>query len=60
MSSAVSTPRCGEPLTSITSCVRQNLSIASATKPCDQAFARALDLRDAVAAGALGFLQDAA
>ena len=36
MSSPVSTPLCGEPLVSITSWVRQNLSIASATKPCDQ------------------------
>jgi len=38
MSSAESTPLCGEPETSMTACVRQNLSIASATKPCDQAF----------------------
>ena len=54
-----STPRCGEPLTSMTSWVRQNSSIASATKPCDQALRARFDLRDAVAAGAFGFLQDA-
>ena len=36
MSSPVSTPECGVPLVSITFWVRQNLSIASATKPCDQ------------------------
>ena len=58
MSSPVSTPRCGAPLTSITSWVRQNLSIASATKPCDQAL-RARSISLAAAAGALGFLQDA-
>ena len=39
--------------------MRQNLSIASATKPCDQTLRARFDLRDAVAAGALGFLQDA-
>src|SRR2546430_1100737 len=39
MSSADSTPRCGEPRTSITSCARQNLSMAPATKPCGEAFA---------------------
>jgi hypothetical protein len=36
MSCPVSTPLCGEPLVSITACVRQKVSIACATKPCDQ------------------------
>ena len=45
--------------TSITSCVRQNLSIASATKPCDHALRARFDLRDAVGAGAFGLFQDA-
>ena len=38
MSSPVSTPLCGLPLVSITACVRQNVSMAWATKPCDQTF----------------------
>ena len=38
MSSPASSPRWRRPETSITSCVRQNLSIASATKPCDHDF----------------------
>ena len=59
MSSPVSTPRCGSPLVSITSCVRQKRSIASATKPCDQALRARFDLRDAIAARALGLAQHA-
>ena len=55
----VSTPECGVPLVSITFCVRQNLSIASRDEALRPDLSRLLDLRDAVAAGALGFLQHA-
>ena len=59
MSSARSTPRCGEPLTSMTSWVRQNLSIASATKPFDQAWRARSIWATRSRTGALGFFQDA-
>ena len=59
MSSPVSTPKCGSPLTSIASCVRQKRSIASATNPTRPDLARRLDLADAIPAGARGLAQHA-
>jgi len=52
MSSALSTPTIGEPLTFMNSWVGRTWSIASATKPCDQAFRARSILRDAIGAGA--------
>ena len=58
MSSPVSTPRWRRPEVSITSCVRQNLSIASATKPWLHAL-RARSISASRSAAALRLAQDA-
>src|SRR5439155_74906 len=55
MSSPVSTPRWASPLVSITACVRQKRSTASATKPCDQARAGHHGAAEALVMGDRGF-----